>query len=158
MKGCPAVYSRHKKVRILFSAGRSGGKLIASGRRCRSDLLLVLYWHKNFERYLQRSSPGWLSFAPRLRPGLLIFTVRVKHITSEPCRSPLPGLPRRSSGPQRKFGWIWRDEAVPSPGGSSIWFDVQLIHSGRSGSGRVAKRMTGDRCAVLSEHSSCFAS
>lgn len=163
MKGCPDVYSRRKKVGILFSAGRSGQKLIASGCRCRSDSLLVSYWHKKTlsdicSKALRAARSSWVCLAPPLEPRLLILTVRVKHITSEPCRKPLPGPPRRSSGPKRNFGWIWRDEAVPSPGGSSIRFDVELSHSWRSGSGRVAKWMTGDRCVVLSEHSSCFPS
>lgn len=130
----------------------------AAARICCWSCIGIKTLSSIYSEALRAARSSWLSFAPRLRPGLLIFTVRAKHITSEPCRNPLPGPPRRSSGPQRQFGWIWRDEAVPSPGGSSIWFDVQLIHSWRSGSGRVAERMTGDRCVVLSEHSSCFAS
>lgn len=157
MKGCPDVYSRRKKVRILFSARRSGGKLIASGLcRCWSCIgiktLSAIY-----SAALRAARSSWVCLAPRLEPRLLIFTVRAKHITSEPCRKPLPRAAPQVLGP--KTGVLdgsGETRRFLSLGGSSIWLDVELSRSRRSGSGTVAKQMTGDRCVVLSEHSSCL--
>lgn len=143
-----------RRSESLFSAGRSGGKLIASGLCCCWSCIGIKTLSAIYSEALQAARSSWVCLAPRREPGLLIFTVRAKHITSEPCRKLLPGLPRRSSRPKRKF----RTDLERRGGSFARWFQhlvltLSSVHSWRSGSGGVAERMTGDRCVVLSEHS-----
>lgn len=115
-------------------------KWIACGRLYYLNPKLVLYWHTTYT--LKRltfkfsasslETPELLFFPPHPQPRLFIFTVRVKHITSNPSRS----CSRLSCVPYRKIierrssrgVWqIWQDGATSKTiGGCFRGLDLSL--------------------------------